>query len=107
SAMSPPAGQITTGQPDASARTKVPWPPWQTTRSQCGMVCEYDAHGTTTALGGGEETSPIAITRTGSSARPSSAARTKRPLRSCEVDGAIKTTGSEPSTGETNGPGGS
>ena len=29
--MSPTAGQTTTGQPLASARTSVPWPPWQTT----------------------------------------------------------------------------
>src|SRR3954454_6493776 len=107
SAMSPPAGQMTTGQPDASARTRVPWPPWQTTRSQRGMVWEYETQGTTTAFAGGEATSPIAITRTGSSARPSSAARTSRPSRSCEVEGATSTTGPEPSTGETSGPGGS
>src|SRR3954447_7370250 len=71
------------------------------------MVWEYETQGTTTALAGGEAMSPIAITRTGSSARPSSAARTSRPSRSCEVEGATSTTGSEPSTGETSGPGGS
>ena len=38
SGMSPPAGQTTTGQPQASARTSVPWPPWVTTRSQAGIV---------------------------------------------------------------------
>ena len=34
SAMSPPAGQTTTGQPQESARTSVPWPPCVTTTSQ-------------------------------------------------------------------------
>ena len=52
SAMSPAAGQTTTGQPLASARTSVPWPPWQTTTSHAGIVCEYDSHGTSTALAG-------------------------------------------------------
>ena len=35
-----PAGQTTTGQPQASARISVPWPPCVTTRSQAGIVCE-------------------------------------------------------------------
>ena len=47
SAMSPPAGQTTTPHPHASARTSVPCPPWQTTRSHDGMVFAYDSHGTT------------------------------------------------------------
>ena len=38
SAMSPPAGQTTTGQPETSARASVPWPPCVITRSQCGIV---------------------------------------------------------------------
>jgi hypothetical protein len=36
--MSPVAGAITTRQPAASARTVVPCPPWQSTRSQWGIV---------------------------------------------------------------------
>jgi hypothetical protein len=38
--MSPIAGQATTAQPEASARTSVPWPAWQTTTSQKGIVRE-------------------------------------------------------------------
>jgi hypothetical protein len=38
--MSPTAGQATTAQPEASARTSVPCPAWQTTTSQWGMVRE-------------------------------------------------------------------
>jgi hypothetical protein len=36
--MSPIAGQATTAQPEASARTSVPCPAWQTTTSQKGIV---------------------------------------------------------------------
>ena len=36
--MSPAAGTTTTTQPLASARASVPWPPWQTTTSQRGIV---------------------------------------------------------------------
>ena len=36
--MSPAAGQATTAQPLASARTTVPCPPWHTTTSQRGIV---------------------------------------------------------------------
>src|SRR5439155_1128076 len=79
-----------------SARTSVPWPPWQTTRSHRGIVRAYDSHGTSTALAGtstGPAPGATAITRTGSSASPSSAARSRRWPRSCAVDGAIRTTG--------------
>ena len=38
SAMSPPAGTTSTGQPETSARASVPWPPWVITRSHCGIV---------------------------------------------------------------------
>ena len=38
--MSPPAGQATTEQPLRSARSTVPWPPWQTTTSQRAIVRE-------------------------------------------------------------------
>jgi len=38
--MSPAAGAATTAQPEESARTSVPWPPWQMTSSHCGMVRE-------------------------------------------------------------------
>ena len=50
--MSPPAGQATTEQPAASARTSVPWPPCNTTTSHSGIVFEYDSHGTSTAFEG-------------------------------------------------------
>src|SRR3954449_8566616 len=53
------------------------------------------------------EGSPIAMTRTGSSASASRAARTSDPEGSCDVEGATSTTGSEPSTGDTSGPPGS
>jgi hypothetical protein len=36
--MSPAAGTATTTQPLDSARATVPWPPWQTTTSQRGIV---------------------------------------------------------------------
>jgi hypothetical protein len=36
--MSPATGQAMTGQPLERARTSVPWPAWQTTASQSGMV---------------------------------------------------------------------
>ena len=36
--MSPAAGTMTTAQPLASARARVPWPPWQTTTSHAGMT---------------------------------------------------------------------
>ncbi len=38
--MSPTAGQATTAQPAERARTSVPWPAWQTTTSQSGIVRE-------------------------------------------------------------------
>jgi hypothetical protein len=38
SAMSPACGQATTGTPQASARATVPWPAWQITAAQRGMV---------------------------------------------------------------------
>ena len=40
SLMSPADGTATTTQPDASARTTVPWPPWHTTTSHRGIVRE-------------------------------------------------------------------
>jgi hypothetical protein len=36
--MSPATGQPTTGVPLASARATVPWPAWQTTAAQRGIV---------------------------------------------------------------------
>jgi hypothetical protein len=36
--MSPAMGQATTAQPLESARASVPWPAWQTTTSQDGIV---------------------------------------------------------------------
>ena len=99
SAMSPPAGQTTTGQPHESARTSVPWPPWVITTSQPGIVRAYDSQGTSTALAGdsigGSGARPlyVAITRTGARASPASAARSSRCSGSCAVDGATSTTG--------------
>ena len=94
SAMSPPAGQTTTGQPHDSARTSVPWPPWVTTRSQPGIVRAYDSQGTSTALAGtatgGSGARPlyVAITRTGARARARPARRAAaRCSGSCAVDG--------------------
>ena len=40
SLMSPTAGQASTGTPLVSARTSVPWPAWQMTTSQWGIVRE-------------------------------------------------------------------
>ena len=45
-AAPPPSSRL------ASARTSVPCPPWQTTTSHSGIVCEYDSHGTSRALRG-------------------------------------------------------
>ena len=36
--VNPATGQATTGRPHERARTSVPWPAWQMTRSQCGIV---------------------------------------------------------------------
>ena len=112
SAMSPPAGETTTRQPHDRARISVPWPPCVTTRSQAGIVREYDSHGTTTAFAGagsdgGSRPFQVAITRTGSSASPSSAARSSRCDGSWAVDGATSTTGPEPGGGATGDDGGS
>ncbi|HYH58195.1 MAG TPA: hypothetical protein VD790_03085 [Thermoleophilaceae bacterium] len=108
SAMSPAAGQATSGTPLASARTTVPCPAWHTTAAQCGSVRAYESQSTTRAFGGvGRPTtgSPrrfvVAITRTGSSASPSSAARSIRWSRSCDVLGATSTSGSSPGGSST------
>ena len=107
SAMSPAAGQTSTGTPHASARASVPCPPWVTTRSHSGIVSAYDIHGTSTALAGAGRGSEIAITRTGSSASPSRHASSRRCDGSCEVEVATSTTGPRPGGGETRGPPGS
>src|SRR5262249_39274052 len=52
SAMSPPAGEMSTGQPQASARATVPWPPWVITRSHAGIVAAYEVQGTSTVFAG-------------------------------------------------------
>ena len=60
------------------------------------------------AIGGsGSRPFQVAITRTGSPARPSSAARSSRCSRSCAVEGATSTTGPSPGGGSTFSPGGS
>jgi hypothetical protein len=77
------------------------------------MVLAYDSHGTITALRGagrgddGSRPFQLAITRTGASASPSSAARNSRCCGSCDVEGAISTTGPGPRGGSTRSPGGS
>src|SRR5205085_387395 len=104
--MSPPAGHATSGTPEDSARATVPWPAWHTTASQSGIVREYDSQSTSLAFGGtrrGPRSLPrrfvLANTRTGSSARPSSAACSIRSVGSCDVLGAIRTSGSSPGGG--------
>jgi hypothetical protein len=85
----------------------VPWPAWQTTAAQSGIVREYDSQSTTRALGGTRAGSGmpgrlvVAITRTGSSRSPSNAAAIIRPSGSCEVLGAISTSGASPGGGST------
>ncbi len=101
--MSPAAGQQRTGTPKPSALTTVPWPPWQTTRSAAGITWEYESQSTNRALGGtsigvgGTWLFVVAITRTGSSARAASPSLTNLQSGSCDVLGAISTSGESPS----------
>ena len=73
SAMSPPAGQMTTGQPLVSARTRVPWPPWRDDEVAGGHRLRVGQPGNEHGVGrrrgsGGDGSRPfqVAITRTGS-----------------------------------------
>ena len=91
-------GRSTTGQPEASARTSVPWPPWQTTRSHGGIVCAYDSQGTSDGVG---RRGAIERLRRRSRSRARARRRGRRARRaasrcerSCDVDGATSTTGS-------------
>jgi hypothetical protein len=109
--MSPAAGHATTGTPHASARTSVPWPAWSTTAEQSGIVCAYESQSTSRAFAGtsigtvGSRRFVVASTRTGSSASPSSAARSIRCSGSWAVEGATSTSGALPGGGST-GPNG-
>ena len=38
SAVSAPTGHTSTGTPSASARTTVPWPPFEITSEACGIT---------------------------------------------------------------------
>ena len=114
SAMSPTAGQTTTGQPLASARTSVPWPPWQTTRS-------HSRH--RLRVGQPRHEHRVArARRPAGRARARSRWRSRAPARppgppapraaagargSCAVEGATSTTGPSPGGGSTRSPGGS
>src|SRR4051794_3292165 len=111
--MSPAAGTHTGTQPPRSASATVPCPAWQTTASQRGIVRPYGIQSTSVALAGtppgrsSARRSVLATTRTGRSARPSSAARSRRCPRSCDVDGASRTSGSAPGGSATSAAGGS
>src|SRR3954454_6371787 len=109
--MSPAAGTQTGTHPPRRASATVPWPAWQTTASQRGIVLPYGTQSTSVAFAGigtsSARRSVLASTRTGRPASPASAARRRRCSRSCDVDGASSTSGSSPSGSATSFAGGS
>ena len=48
--MSPACGDASTAAPEASARASVPWPAWQITSAQPGIVRAYEIHSTSRVL---------------------------------------------------------
>ena len=103
SAMSPACGQATTGTPQASARATVPWPAWQTTAAQRGIVARVGHPVDQPRVGGHGERAgggaPVAAWPAPAPARRP-APRARRAAAgcsgSCEVLGATSTSGSSP-----------
>ena len=115
SAMSPTAGQHTSGHAGARALAR----PSRARRGRSpgratAITWEYESQSTTTAFAGGVRQRlggkcpfVVASTRTGSSASASSATRTSRQSGSWAVDAATSTSGPSPSGSSTSGYGSS